>query len=357
MGIFDALSGDGDGKNEDSADNKATEGKKYEEEKEEFKNENIKFSDKTWGIRIKIGEKSTKFGGKGQQFSKLTITDMRITASNPNIDGNTIFSLPLEGITGGELDAASALNPLNVKLSHTVSLYTTLKHLLMKDSDSGIERLENDESYQSVPVEIKINFPHGRGASKEDIKKALQYMSRKSEEFRTLPNKSKIFEYLDDDEELNLVTKGKKLEIVQGEQTESQYAGKGVYTAITDKRVIIIIGQRLTGDDVRTIAYDSIDGVDIDNNLVVDYLRIHSGGRTFKINVYDTNEAQEAIDYIRKKLEGPQEVVKQGELDSQQSNQEAHPSNKLRELKSLHEDSILTDEEFESKKEELLDDF
>lgn len=323
----------------------------------EFEEEKVKFQANTWGIRIKIRDKSEKIGGKTGKMSTLKVTDMRIIASNPKIDGNKIFSLPLEGISDGELKAASALNPLNTKLSHTLTLYTTLKHLLMKDSDSGIERLENDESYQSLPVEIKINFPHGTGASKEDIKKALQYMSRKSKEFRTIPNKSEIFEHLDDDEELNLVTKGKKLEIVQGEQTESQYAGKGVYTAITDKRVVIIIGQRLTGDDVRTIAYDSIDGVDIDNNLVVDYLRIHSGGRTFKINIYDTNEAQEAIDYIRKKLEAPQEVVTQSELDSQQSNEEAQPSNKLRELKSLHEDGILTDEEFESKKEELLDDF
>ena len=322
----------------------------------EFEEETVKFQDNTWGIRIKIGDKSEKIGGKIGKMSTLTVTDMRITASNPKIDGNKIFSLPLEGISDGELKGASVINPLNTKLSHTLTLYTTLKHLLMKDSDSGIEKLEKDESYQSLPVEITINFPSAAGASKGEIQEVLDYISEKSEEFRTIPNKSKIFEYLDDDEELVMVTKGKKLDIIQGEQIESQ-AGKGVYTAITDKRVFIIIGQRLTGDDVRTIAYDSIDGVDIDKNLVIDYLRIHSGGRTYKINVYDTNEAQEAIDYIRKKLEGPQEVVTQSEIDSQQSNEEAQPSNKLRELKSLHEDGILTDEEFESKKEELLDDF
>lgn len=346
--------GSGEDKTVEEPDNASVE---VDSSSSEFEEETVKFQANTWGIRIKIGDKSEKIGGKTGKMSTLTVTNMRIIASNPKIDGNKIFSLPLEGISDGELKGASALNPLNTKLSHTLTLYTTLKHLIMKDSDSGIEKLERDESYQSLPVEITINFPSGTGASKGEIQEFLDYISEKSEEFRTIPNKSKIFEYLDDDEELVMVTKGKKLEIIQGEQIESQYAGKGVYTAITDKRVVIIIGQRLTGDDVRTIAYDSINGVDIDNNFVVDYLRIYSGGRTYKVNIYDTNQAEEAISYIRQKVEGPQEVVTQSELDSQQSDEEAQPSNKLRELKSLHEDGILTDEEFESKKEELLDNF
>jgi len=328
-----------------------------ESESTEHEEETIKFSASTFGIRIKIGDESVKFGGKTKKMSTLIVSDMRITASNPNVDGNTIFSLPLEGVSDGELNTASALNPLNTKLSHTLTLYTTLKHLLMRNSDSGIERLENDDSYESLPVEITINFPHITGASKGEIKAALDYISERSEEFRTIPNKNAIFEYLDNDEELAMVTKGKKLEITQGGQTESQYAGKGVYTAITDKRILIIVGQTLTGDDVRTIGYDSIGGVDIDRNFVVDYLRIRSGGRSYNINIYNTNQAKEAVDYIRKKVEGPQEVVTQTEVERQQSDKVTDPSSKLRELKSLHEDGILTDDEFESKKKELLDNF
>lgn len=318
--------------------------------------ESIEYTFSTWGIRIKVGDESTKIGGKTGKMSTLTITDMRVTASNPNVDGDLIFSLSLEGISDGELNAASARNPFNMKMSHTLTVYTTLEHLLVGDIGSGIKRLEND-SDQSLPVEITVNFPHGTGASKEEIQESLDFISKKSEEFNTIPNKSEIFEYLDDSEELVSVTKGKELEIIQGEETESQFAGKAVYAAITDRRVMIIVGQVLTGDDVRNISYGSIDGVDIDNNFIVDYLRIYSGGRTYKINIYDINQAEEIVDYIRNKIEGPQEVVTQSEIQNEETDTETDSTKKLRELKSLHEEGILTDEEFESKKEELLDDF
>lgn len=80
---------------------------------------------------------------------------------------------------------------------------------------------------------------------------------------------------------------------------------------------------------------------------------IEVGSTAFRIdNVSVPNQIDEAVAFIKKQIDTFAE--EETAPDEERSVDSAH---KLRQLKELHEDGILTDEEFQSKKEELLNDF
>ncbi|MFQ3477444.1 SHOCT domain-containing protein, partial [Halonotius sp. F2-221B] len=96
-------------------------------------------------------------------------------------------------------------------------------------------------------------------------------------------------------------------------------------------------------------------------------LIIEVAGTTFRMGDLPSDaKVSEAVSYIKDHMTSSEEEVEDtssAEKDENENKDEYADSanvdtaEKLRELKGLHEDGILTDEEFETKKEELLDDF
>lgn len=81
---------------------------------------------------------------------------------------------------------------------------------------------------------------------------------------------------------------------------------------------------------------------------------IEAGSKTFRVEGIIHDELYEASEFLSEKIKQFEEN------DDSPSNEEDNSTDsvdKIRELKQLHEDGILTDEEFQSKKEELLEDF
>ena len=84
-------------------------------------------------------------------------------------------------------------------------------------------------------------------------------------------------------------------------------------------------------------------------------LEIQTAAENHKmIGIHDWNEAEELANYIQKRMDEGIKEVSKGNVNesSQQSNTE-----KLRELKSLHDDGIISKEEYEEKRKEILDRF
>ncbi|EMA22057.1 PH domain-containing protein [Haloarcula marismortui] len=298
------------------------------------------------GIRIKMGgEKKKILGGS----AAVMITNLRVVLAKGVNESDEVSSIPIEGISGGETKHPSALNP--TKNTHKLILYADLNSILAEATDIDKREVDNIMN-KSVEAEVRIAFDK---VSKDDIKFALKYISDKAEEFTNIQNKDKINKYLDDCEKIVHILKGKKAEIKQGEETDSRYAGKGVYTVITDKRVFAVIGQRIKGTDIQNLSYDSIDAVNLDKGVVTTFVSIDSGGRTYRFNAYDNSEAQEAVDYIRKRTNG--KLPESEEADSPDSDNEAEgdTAERLEELESLHQKDVLTDEEYESKRQEIID--
>uniref|UniRef100_A0A7D5KN19 SHOCT domain-containing protein n=2 Tax=Natrinema halophilum TaxID=1699371 RepID=A0A7D5KN19_9EURY len=65
----------------------------------------------------------------------------------------------------------------------------------------------------------------------------------------------------------------------------------------------------------------------------------------------DSPALEEAIAFIQEQVSQSRENKEPVEESDNK------PADKLRELKNLHEEGVLTDDEFKSKKRELLDDF
>jgi hypothetical protein len=98
-------------------------------------------------------------------------------------------------------------------------------------------------------------------------------------------------------------------------------------------------------------------------------LIIEVAGTTFRMGDLPSDaKVSEAVSYIKDHMTSSEEEVEdtssaeKDENENENKDEYADSANvdtaeKLRELKGLHEDGILTDEEFETKKEELLDDF
>jgi len=121
-----------------------------------------------------------------------------------------------------------------------------------------------------------------------------------------------------------------------------------VRTAFTEDRVVIKIPQ-VTGNDRRIIPYNNITSVDVDTGLVKKRISLQTKGHTYHIEVDKPgkNECREIATFVRDKMRELQE--------SHQGTTEPDPTEQLAKLKELHDSGALTDEEFEEKKQSLLE--
>jgi len=179
-------------------------------------------------------------------------------------------------------------------------------------------------------------------------------------EYVTLERIGKIETVLDESEKVHYLTRGSTVDVegssagnsLFGDDRSRKTGTRGyVRAAITDKRVVVKVPQWL-GSDERSVPYQNITSVDLDTGLVNKRLSLQTPGQTYHIEAHDPSkeEVRDAVKFIRNKIAESQEdqVVVQG-------NDEPDPTEQLKNLKELHEEGVLTDSEFEEKKQSLLD--
>jgi hypothetical protein len=169
---------------------------------------------------------------------------------------------------------------------------------------------------------------------------------------------SKIIELLDEDETVHYMWRGGTIDVegsgagdsIFGNDRDRKSSFKGIFTGITSKRIVIAIPQYL-GDDERHVPYFSATSVDLDTGLVARRVSIQTKGQTYHIQAQgpDKDELRQAMRFIREKIEEantPTRVAAASEPD---------PTEQLKNLKELHDSGIVNDEEFEAKKQSLLE--
>lgn len=170
----------------------------------------------------------------------------------------------------------------------------------------------------------------------------------------------KIESVLDEDETVHYLTRGSTVDVegssagnsLFGDNRSRKSGTRGyVRAAITDTRVVVKVPQWL-GSDERSVPYSSITSVDLDTGLVNKRLSLQTPGQTYHIEVHEPNkdEVRNAVKFIRNKI-----TESQGQQVVVQDNDEPDPTEQLRNLKQLHDENVVSDEEFESKKQSLLD--
>lgn len=170
---------------------------------------------------------------------------------------------------------------------------------------------------------------------------------------------AKVEDILDDDEKVMYLTRGSTVDVegsgsgnsLFGDDRSRKSGFRGwVRAAITDRRIVVKIPQWL-GNDERTIPYKNITSVDLDTGLINKRITLQTPGSTYHIEVQapGKSETREATKFIREKMSEanqPQVVTEESEPD---------PTEQLQRLQELHEDGVVSEEEFEEKKANLLE--
>lgn len=170
----------------------------------------------------------------------------------------------------------------------------------------------------------------------------------------------KVEDVLDDDEVVHFLTRGSTVDVegssagtsLFGDNRSRKSGTRGyVRAAFTEKRVVVKIPQWL-GSDERSIPYQNITSVDLDTGMIAKRITLQTPGQTYHIEAHepDKSEIRELVKFVREKITEPdddQVVI--------QENNEPDPTEQLKNIKELHEQGVLTDDEFEDKKDSLLD--
>jgi multidrug efflux pump subunit AcrB len=175
-------------------------------------------------------------------------------------------------------------------------------------------------------------------------------------DYATAERVGKMEDVLDPDEQVEYVVEGKNIQKkgesrgVLGSDVDTKTSVlSSVLTGATNKRLVSKIPQVL-GDDEQTIPYNRIEGVDLDTGLVKKKLTVKTSGSAYEIQVNDPDE-----DEIREMARFIREKMKESQQANAQVGSEPDPTEQLKNLRELHEQGALTDEEFEEKKDDLLE--
>lgn len=145
-----------------------------------------------------------------------------------------------------------------------------------------------------------------------------------------------------EDEKIKFLISGTDFDIDDNDQ------GSQVKLIATDRRLIILSSSMTGANNKYTISYNEIIGVGKSQRLTTQIRIQASGGQEYKISASQTpgDIAEKCTDFIRKKYESA------GQKDS---SGEKSPLEKLEQLGELNENGVISDDEFERKKSELMD--
>ena len=243
----------------------------------------------------------------------------------------------------------------HVSQAHGAGTVNHLRKWLVAHTDATgtYRRAWAEQATPAPPENAPQSEPSGTPSSRSD------HMGADPQGAWVTPERiAKMGHTLDDDEVVHYMFKGGTIDVqgstsgtsLFGNDRDRKSAIQGIYTAVTDQRIVIHIPQ-FTGNDERHVPYSSVVSCDLDTGLVAKRLSLQTKGPTYHIQVNepDRDELREAVRFIRDTAEEASKTVVQG------GESEPDPTEQLKNVKELHEQGVLTDAEFEEKKQNLLD--
>ena len=178
-------------------------------------------------------------------------------------------------------------------------------------------------------------------------------------EYVTSERVAKVADLLDDGERVEYLTRGSTVDVegagagrsLFGNDRSRKTGTRGwVRAAFTDRRIVIKIPQ-WTGSDERSIPYENILSVDLDTGIVKKRLTIQTAGAAYHIEIDnpDKGECREIVGFVRERMTDAQQSAAPATDTSGNS-----PAERLREVEALHADGLLSDGEYEEKRERIL---
>lgn len=156
-----------------------------------------------------------------------------------------------------------------------------------------------------------------------------------------------IDEHLSPGEKVHYLSTGTRFSI-NGEDKQTMK----LRLVLTDRQILLKRKQKMIGNEQQTFNYEDISSVNLRKGMVFKKIAIETQSATYGIGVtnsHDSDEVQAMVEFIRTKSRSPRET--QGGSASG----ETDPLERIDQLKQLKEKGAISDEEFEQKKDDLLD--
>lgn len=170
-------------------------------------------------------------------------------------------------------------------------------------------------------------------------------------DFVSPPEVVMIDDKLDPGEKVHFMFTGGSGLLIDGEKKSD--TGKS-RTTITDRRVLLKVesGALLAGHEYHSFNYKNISSVTKKEGMIKQRLDIETSSKTYGVYLSQATMSDDvgdrAVEFIREK----QREAKNREKSDEN---EDDPTEKIRKLQSLKEEGAITEEEFEKKKRDLLD--
>lgn len=164
----------------------------------------------------------------------------------------------------------------------------------------------------------------------------------------------KIDDVIEPGEKVYMLAKegGESVSIMKpGSGTEQKTGTSGhIRTAATDKRIVVKVPQILGNDEI-SIPYESISTIDLKTGMIQTKMSVQTDSSSYEIGIgsHDKAECREFVSFIRNK-------VKNNNSANNHTQNNTDSLDKIKQLKEMVDDGIISQEEFEQKKQELLGD-
>lgn len=175
-------------------------------------------------------------------------------------------------------------------------------------------------------------------------------------EFVSKKRVKKMDEYLEPGEKVHFFASdgGSKLKI----DGESQGGVVKVLTVVTNRRVLFKAGKMIGGSQV-SIDYKDISSVEVSFGVIQKRLNLETDSKVFGIGVgqVEKDEVQDMAQFIRQKMKGAtrNDGTSTADQSTDDSESEEDPLDKIERLGELRDNGVISEEEFQEKKQSLLD--
>lgn len=173
-------------------------------------------------------------------------------------------------------------------------------------------------------------------------------------EFVSKEQIEKIDPYLDPGEKVHFLAKdnGGQLKI----DGEKQDMVINVLTAVTDRR-ILVKQRKMIGSGQTSIDYKDIASVEVSFGMVQKRLNLETDSKVFGMGVgaISKDEVQDTARFIREKARESNRNEQSESATSNSSTGDEDPLDKLERLGQLRDNGVITEQEFQEKKQSLLD--
>lgn len=135
--------------------------------------------------------------------------------------------------------------------------------------------------------------------------------------------------------------------VYEAEFLNSDVAHNGVFIATNHR--LVFYGKRLTGYDLEFYPYNTISSIETGKKMLGHYLTFFASGNKVHMKWIQDSDFTNFVTFVRGKI-----GKKENATAAAQIQQPVDTAEELRKFKSLLDEGIITEEEFNAKKKQLL---